>query len=186
MLDIKAELYSVDWSERWYRNERYETGFAVKEMKEQLGGYLLGIDEKQKYRDSILQNYGEKYLQLFDRIETLQRHTYLQKRIVDHYGRDTGYLKMKWQNSREVFIYGAGYYAELYSQWGMLNGFNIKGFVISDDQEKKSDNYMEIPIYHLSELPFSAEECAIIIAVDQKYQSVILRNLRESGYYNVL
>lgn len=43
MLDIKAEMYSVDWSERWYRDERYETGFTVKEMGEDRGGYRTSI-----------------------------------------------------------------------------------------------------------------------------------------------
>lgn len=149
-------------------------------------GYLLGNDEKKKYRESILINYDEKYLHLFDQVETLQRYTYLQKQIMKHYGRDTGYLKMKWQNNREVFIYGAGYYADLYFQWGMLNGLDTRGFVISDDQEKKFHNYKGIPVYYLSDLPFQAKECAIIIAVDQKYQRMILQNLLEKGCYNVL
>lgn len=37
ILNMKVDMYSVDWSERWYRNEKYETGFAVKEMLR--GGY---------------------------------------------------------------------------------------------------------------------------------------------------
>ena len=46
MLNIKATMYSVDLSERWYRNESYETGFAVKEMGKDWGRvtheFLLG------------------------------------------------------------------------------------------------------------------------------------------------
>lgn len=49
---------------------------------------------------------------------------------------------MKMENSKVVFIYVAGYYADLYFQWGMLNGLKIKGLVISNDQEKKFDYYM--------------------------------------------
>lgn len=149
-------------------------------------GYLLGVDEKQKYRDSILFNYGEEYLQLFDQVETLQRHTYLSKRIAEHYGRDARYLKMKWEKSKEVFIYGAGYYGDIYFQWGMLNGFNIKGFVISDDQEKVSSEKNKLPVYFLSELSCGSDECSIIVAVGREYQRLILQNLKRSGYYNIL
>lgn len=149
-------------------------------------GYLLEESDKQWYRNSILQNYGREYLDLFDRVEILQRYTNLQRRITIHYGKNIEYLKMKWKNSEIIYIYGAGYYAELYFQWAALNGFDVMGFVISDDQEKKADNYMETPIYHLSELSCEAKECAIIIATDPKHQNVILKNLKRSGYYNIL
>lgn len=43
MLNIKATMYSVDLSERWYRNESYETGFAVKEMGKDWGGVHKGV-----------------------------------------------------------------------------------------------------------------------------------------------
>ena len=149
-------------------------------------GYLINESEKLKYRESILQNYGEKYLQLFDRVETLQRHTNLQKGIAQHYGKDCGYLKIKWQNSKKVFLYGAGYYANLYYQWGRLNGLTVDGFVISDDQEKVSDIYAGRSVYFLEELPCKPEECGIIVAVEQGYQQLILMNLKKAGYYNVL
>ena len=142
--------------------------------------------EKQKYRASILQNYGERYLEFVDKIEILQTHTCLQKRITEHYGKDIGCLKMKWQNHKKVFLYGAGDYGNVYYQWGRMNELNISGFVISDDQEKVSDGYAELPIYYLSELPYKPEECAIIVAVDRRHQGIILQNLIRKGYYNIL
>lgn len=149
-------------------------------------GYFLDKLEKQKYRESILQNYDEEYLQLFDKIETLQRYTYLQKRITEHYGKDSGYLKLKWQSNKKVFLYGAGDYGNIYCKWGKLNNLDISGFVISDDQDKVSNRYEELPLYHLSELPYGPEDCAIIVAVDCRYQGLVLQNLRKNGYYNIL
>ena len=32
MLNVEAEMYSVDLMKRWYQNEKYETGFAAKKM----------------------------------------------------------------------------------------------------------------------------------------------------------
>lgn len=43
-------------------------------------GYLLDDCEMQLYRDIIHENYNEKYAELFDRIEILQRNTYLQNK----------------------------------------------------------------------------------------------------------
>lgn len=36
-LNINAEIYSVDWSEKWYRNKKYETGFSAKETLQNWG-----------------------------------------------------------------------------------------------------------------------------------------------------
>lgn len=149
-------------------------------------GYFLDDNDKLKYRESILQNYGEKYLRLFDKIESLQRNTYLQKQITEHYGKDSGYLKIQWQNSKKVFLYGAGYYANVYYQWGKLNDLNIDGFVISDNQKRENKEYDDLPVYFLTELPCKPEECSIVIAVDQRYQKIILMNLIKTGYYNIL
>lgn len=149
-------------------------------------GYFLDNNDKLRYRESILKNYGEKYLQLFDKIENLQRNTYLQKQITEHYGKDSGYLKIQWQNSKKVFLYGAGYYANLYHQWGKLNGLNIDGFVISDNQKRENQEYEGLPVYFLSELPCKSEECSIVIAVDKRYQELILLNLIKTGYHNII
>lgn len=41
MLDTKAEMYSVDLSENWYRCEKHETGFAAKQLMKYIGGGLI-------------------------------------------------------------------------------------------------------------------------------------------------
>lgn len=149
-------------------------------------GYMLSDNDRQKYRESIQQNYGNEYLQLFDRIEVLQRNTFLQKEIRIHYGKDSEYLKMKWKKEKNVILYGAGHYANIYYQWGVINHLNICGCVISDDQTKCLDNKMKLPVYYLSELPFKQDECAIVYAIDKSYQGIVLQNLRKLGYENIL
>lgn len=149
-------------------------------------GYLLDEKEKQKYEEVIWNSYGKEYRKLFNKIECLQRNTYLQKQISDHFGKKIEYLKLQWKNSKNVFLYGAGYNANLYYQWGKLNHLMIKGLVVSDDQEKIINEKIELPIYFLSELPYRPSECMIIIAVDQKYQNLVLKNLINAGYYNIL
>ncbi len=147
-------------------------------------GYLLDDCEMQLYRDIIHENYNEKYAELFDRIEILQRNTYLQKQIMEHYGKDAEYLKMKWKREKNIILYGAGYYANLYYHWAELNHLSIKGFVISDGQEKI--NNKNLPVYFLSELPYKYDECAIVLAIGKPYHRMILQNLQEAGYDNVL
>lgn len=149
-------------------------------------GYMLDGKEKRIYEEAILTNYGKEYCQLFNRIERLQRNTYLHKQISEHFGKKIEYLKLQWENNDNVLLYGAGFYAGLYYQWGELNQLIIKGLVISDDQEKITNEKVELPVYFLSELPYKPSECMIIIAVDQKYQNLVLKNLINAGYYNVL
>lgn len=150
-------------------------------------GYLLEEREKQKYREIIKKYYGERYLQLFDRIEILQTNTYLQKQILLHYGKDAEYLKMRWEREKTVILYGAGHFAALYYHWAKLNNLHIDGLVISDGQKKKEKCDMEgMPIYFLSELPYRREECAFVIAIDKPYYMLILQNLQKAGYDNVL
>ena len=78
------------------------------------------------------------------------------------------------------------YYANLYHQWGKLNGLNIDGFVISDNQKRENQEYEGLPVYFLSELPCKSEECSIVIAVDKRYQELILLNLIKTGYHNII
>lgn len=143
-------------------------------------GYLLEEDEKQKYREVIEEHYGTEYLQLFDRIETLQRNTYLQKRILEHYGKDPQCLEMKWRKEKRVFLYGAGYYADLYAQWAELNQLKVDGFVVSDGQEKGAS------VCCLSELSYKPGECAIVLAIDKPHHAAVLQNLKRAGYDNIL
>lgn len=149
-------------------------------------GYMLDEFDKQKYRESILKNYGEEYLKFFDRIENLQGNTSLQKKIEIHFGKKIEYLKAQWENSENVLLYGAGYFAGLYYQWGKSNQYKIDGLIISDDQEKIINKDIDLPIYFLSEIPYKPTECIIIVAVEQKHQDSVLRNLNRAGYYNIL
>lgn len=150
-------------------------------------GYLMDDHERQNYRKIIKSNYSNKYVQLYDRVELLQRNTYLQKSITEHFGKDAEILKMKWKKEKIVILYGAGYYADLYYQWAMINDLNISGLVISDGQDKGSNiGKRPLPVYYLTELPFKPDECVIIIAVNKGYQRVILKSLREAGYNNIL
>lgn len=146
--------------------------------------YLLNERERQKYREVIQEKYDEKYLELFDKIETLQRNTYLKRQIMEHYGKDPEFLKMKWKREKNIFLYGAGHYADLYYHWAVLNHLGIKGFVVSDGQEKIIDK--DLPVYFLSELPYKSNECAIVIAIGKLYHRMILQNLQKAGYDNIL
>lgn len=149
-------------------------------------GYLLEGVEKEKYRETILSHYKKEYLEFFDRIELLQRNTYLSKKISENYGIGFTNLKKKCQKCENIVLYGAGNYADIYYQWGKINHLNMKCFVISDNQEKVCGKNPEIPIYFLSELPYGPEECSFILALDKRHFIWVIKNLHEKGYDRVL
>lgn len=149
-------------------------------------GYLLDGVEREKYREVILNYYNKEYLDFFDRIELLQRNTYLSKRIAWNYGSGFEHLRKNCQKCENIILYGAGNYADIYYQWGKINHLNMKCFVISDDQEKVCGKNQEIPIYFLSELPYGPEECSFILALDRRHFTGIIKNLHDKGYDRIL
>lgn len=89
------------------------------------------------------------------------------------------------QKYKFICCYGAGTYGKRFAKYCKKNKLKIDAFLVSDDQESKEKFFLKIPIYILSQIPFSRNDCGVIIALDEKYHSVILDNLKNNNLNHV-
>lgn len=89
------------------------------------------------------------------------------------------------QKYKFICCYGAGAYGKRFAKYCKKNKLQLDAFLVSDDQECKEKFFLNIPIYMLSQIPFSRNDCGVIIAMDEKYHSVILDNLKNNNLNNV-
>ncbi len=191
-------LFQLVQGNKWYMKENgLETfGFsniAAVEVKKQqnmdslFGGlsfsWLYMLKSEKKYMELIEKHYGEQYLIQFKNILALQKYTNIRKCINAHYNMDHDFLRLKWKNEKNVFLYGAGYWAEIYSEYAKINNLSFIGYVISDEQQIVD---ADKPVYKLKDLPYSPEDCSFILALDRKHFSLIRKNLVDKGYYKIL
>ncbi len=148
--------------------------------------YMLDDKDLEKYVELLNNHYSQDYVNWFKEIVNLQKYTYLRKKVNMHYGKDHEWLKRKWEKQKNVFLYGSSHWAEIYSEYAKINHLPLKGWIVSDDQDIIDSQHYHLPICHLKDLPYSPEECAIILALDKKYFETVKNNLSVKGYYMVL
>lgn len=95
------------------------------------------------------------------------------------------------QSGKYVVLYGAGIWGKALARYLKLLQINVAAFVVSDTQTIKDNKYLNIPLYHLSLLPYAADEIAVIIAVSSRAMSVggynsICANVKTRGITHVL
>lgn len=85
-----------------------------------------------------------------------------------------------------IFCYGMGEYGKIISLYCHYKGILLKGFLISDDKEKENSlNYMNIPVYKLSEIKLNFRTDGILIGMEEKYYKEIELNLKNIEKENI-
>lgn len=148
--------------------------------------YALEERDAKKYTEIINRNYGIEYAKYLKKIMEMQKYTQIKKRITYHYGMSHEFLRMKWKKQRNVFIYGAGKWAEAYSEYAELNALSFEGYVVSDDQDICSQEKHNKKVYKLEDLHYSPDECSFVLALDRKHFAQVRRSLEPKGYFNIL
>lgn len=148
--------------------------------------YMLNDEEFNKYLELIGNYYPKEYMGWVERIFNLQKYTHIRKEINWHYGLDHEWLRMKWKEQKNVFLYGGGYWARTYSEYAQINHLPINGWVISDEENMVDTGRYSLPVFHLSNLTLSPNECSIILALDRQHFAMVKKNLAKKGYYMVL
>lgn len=88
-------------------------------------------------------------------------------------------------HNRRIVFYGAGVWGQYFYQLCEREDIAIDAFVVSDKVEKGKMFNDHIPIYSISELPFSSWECGIVLTLDEMYHRDIMNGLRINGYEHV-
>lgn len=89
------------------------------------------------------------------------------------------------QKYKFVCCYGAGMYGKRFVKYSKKKKIKIDAFLVSDDQDCKEKFFLGVPIYKISEIPFSKNDCGVIVALDEKYHSIVLDNLKKNNLNNV-
>ncbi|MCI8400769.1 MAG: class I SAM-dependent methyltransferase [Lachnospiraceae bacterium] len=142
--------------------------------------------ELEEYIKIIRKKYETEYVKLLERMIRLQTCTEIRKKVNAHYNMDQEILKLKWEKQKNVFLYGGGYWARIYSSYAKINQLPVSGWVISDDQDMVATDEESLPVYRLKDIPYAPEECSFILALDPKHFAQIRRSLKSRGYYMIL
>lgn len=148
--------------------------------------YMLTDKEAEKYLNVVEKNYSTEYAKWLGKIFELQKYMKLRKLINSHYHMDHEFLKMKWSKQKNVFLYGGGYWAGIYTTYAKINGLPLRGWVISDEQDMVKASMDDLPVYRLKNVPCDPNDCAFVLALDSKHFAQVKRNLQAEGYYMIL
>lgn len=84
--------------------------------------------------------------------------------------------KMK---QKDIYIYGAGRVADALFQKCKMKGKNVKGFIVSDGQEKEQKKY-ELPVVYLSRVELGSNDL-VVVGVGSKLRPEIEKKLTEKS-----
>lgn len=151
--------------------------------------YFLDEDTKNEYKKSIKRKYPESYYRWISEVFEIQECSDVTNKIRMNYGRCIDLLDINIKSSDKIFIYGAGYWGEIYTKYLLEKGIKIQGYVVSDDRDLNESvlpQRYSIPIYHLSDLVDSKNESKFVLAVDRREQKQCLMNLKAKGFTEIL
>lgn len=83
--------------------------------------------------------------------------------------------------SKSFYIYGAGIYGVEMCKWLESEGATVKGFIISDNQEKKKNDISGLPVYKISEVEFEADFFVVVAVRNAEAGREIGTELKRRG-----
>lgn len=149
--------------------------------------YLIPEDELSAYNRIVEKYYGKDILEWVKKVELVQELVYTGEikwmQIRKHCQLDGQYLKSIWSQQKNVILYGAGFWGKLYLSYAKAHNLPVTCFVISDEEKEEFDEIEGVPIYKLSELPFSPEEGVICRTLSRRRWEEIGQKLKELGWH---
>lgn len=140
-----------------------------------------------KYVSAIKENYDSYEVGLLEMMIRVQKKTYSFNAVKKHYRGDVRLLEKKWKKSQKVYIYGAGFWGRMYYEFAKASGFEVSGIVISDDQDlETAQQNLDAQVYHLGSVIDKENNPRFVIAVDNRYYDIILKNLFSVFVYSIL
>lgn len=150
--------------------------------------YGFSNEDKEAYGGIINKNYPTSCYQWYLRVAKMHEYTALEGKIRSHYGKDLSVLKLQWESADCVYVYGGGYWAELYTRYANINGLSIAGYIISEEYEKKDSlvfNKFDLPVLYPGEVD-DAINCAVVLGVDVSSFRQCTLSLKKSGISRIL
>lgn len=135
------------------------------------------------YRNFYKSHYSSEKLKIFDKTVELNYSTLERKNLIRQEEILKTYKCIEFLKTKNVYIYGSGYFGQ--QIYGVLSkcGVIIKGYIISDSENKRK---LLKDVYFLSEVKFDRENDVIFIGVSLKLQSEICSELQLRNILNYI
>lgn len=149
--------------------------------------YLIDDLYLAKYLSFIKKYYSEaQYSYLVDLLK-VQEYRYFRNFLLREFGVDFMLTNEAWKNTNnKIVIYGAGSSGKSIYKYAKICGLRVDAIACSDEYPKPTKDFLDIPVYYISELPFKPSECSFVIASEKKFQTQIKKNLLKYNYYSLL
>lgn len=92
-------------------------------------------------------------------------------------------IEQLYAECNAVYLYGAGYYGEMYYNRLRKVGYQISGFIVSNGKKAES-YYLDVPVYEISEI--EDRNIGIIITMGSRLQTEVAPVLEKLGFRHVL
>lgn len=151
--------------------------------------YVPEESELDIYRKLVEKEYDSLCLKLWDCAVKMQTVTKEEKYIYRDMrgGLVLPRLQQKWTSAKKVCIYGFTMKGKIYFAYALKHGYRVDAIVVSDDAVKPVVANDNIPVYTISEVPFSKKECAFINAGEREESiRAIRKNIYEAGFSDII
>ncbi len=148
--------------------------------------YLPNEGEIEAYERIIDSNYEPEYKEYFRQTIMMEDWMLIKKQRLMEINQKK-YLEPfdHWKTLDDVYVYGAGYLAEIYTRFAREKGFKINGYIVSDAEEIRRKEINGIAVKHLGEAQID-KSAWFIIAIDMQGRGDVRVMLSQLGYHNIL
>lgn len=142
------------------------------------------------YRCLFVRYYGNECLRLFAAAVFLNRLADCREKLKGCYvhDRELDSVLTHWASVQgNVVVYGIGTFGKAFAYYAKIASLRLDAMVVTDGEHLHEVQSCDLPIYHLSKLPYSPKECTVIVAVkDVGARALIVKELRWRGFFHIL
>ena len=137
---------------------------------------MILIKHLQNFNKSAVYGILKHTYEDIDNVNSGAYDTFLEEFLSTHYS----------HTNNKIVIYGAGSSGKSICKYAKICGLRVDAIACSDEYPKPTKDFLDIPVYYISELPFKPSECSFVIASEKKFQTQIKKNLLKYNYYSLL
>ena len=186
-VDALDKLFTYDWTYESFVQEPLPNDGTISHAIERIFGFVA-LDAGYKIGTIINVEYASKLNSILQK-KLYFTYDWMKQKLGVNNSYQLEMLDLQqekvieiYKRTKNVYLYGVGYYGKIYLKRFRFWGYTPKGFVVSDG-ERKEEKFGGIQIYELHEIQ-DYEDMAIIIAVGSELTQEIVNNLKKAGVSN--
>ena len=190
-VDAMRKLFKYGWEYTSFCDEPMPNDGTISHAIERIfgfvaadAGYKVGTILNDKYASNVLGDLQKKLRStyLWMTLNVGIKNTY-ELQCLEEEKRSVDVL---YEKHRDIFLYGAGHYGELYIKRLQLWGYKPFGFIVSNGK-KIQETFCDYPVFELDELKeIPLKDYGVIITANLEYQKQMEENLAKIGTKNYI